>query len=497
MKYLLALDQGTTSSRAILFNLKGEIVSLAQREFTQLYPGPGLVEHDPWEIWETTLWAAREALGRAGAEAGEVVALGITNQRETTLLWDRKTGQPLHNAIVWQDRRTAPLCEALRAMGLEPLFRERTGLLLDPYFSGTKIAWLLENLPGLKARAERGEVAFGTVDTWLIYNLTGGEVHATDPTNASRTLLFNLHTLDWDEELLKALEIPKALLPEVRPSDGAFGATLPGLLGAPIPIRGVLGDQQAALFGQAALEPGQAKCTYGTGAFLLLNVGPKPVLSGSGLLTTVAWSLGGRPTYALEGSVFIAGAVVQWLKEGLGLIRESREVEALAQEVEDTGGVYLVPAFVGLGAPYWDPYARGAILGLTRGTARAHLARAALESVAYQVREVAEAMAKDAGLGLKELRADGGMAQNELFLQIQADLLGAPVLRPRVTETTALGAALMAGVGAGALGLEEVARTWALAARFDPALPEERREALYRGWRRAVERALGWAREEA
>jgi glycerol kinase len=496
MRYLLALDQGTTSSRAILFTLEGEVVGVARRAFRQLYPEPGWVEHDPWEIWESQLWAAREVLRQAGADPRAVVALGITNQRETTLVWDRATGRPLHRAIVWQDRRTASLCEALRARGLEPLFRERTGLLLDPYFSGTKLAWLLENVPGLREKAEWGEALFGTVDTWLLWNLTGGEVHATDPTNASRTLLFNLHTLSWDEELLGLLRVPRAMLPEVRPSDGEFGETLPKLLGAPIPIRGVLGDQQAALFGQAALSPGEGKCTYGTGAFLLLNTGERPVPSQRGLLTTVAWSLGGKATYALEGSVFVAGAAIQWLKE-VGFLGEEGEVEALARSVADAGGVYLVPGFTGLGAPYWDPYARGAILGLTRGTTKAHLARAALEGVAFLVGEVAEAMAEEAGLPLQELRVDGGMAENDLFLQIQADLLGVAVARPRVTETTALGAALMAGVGAGALDLEGVRRAWSLEARFAPGMPQERRQALWRGWRRAVARALGFAREEA
>ncbi|WP_253731955.1 glycerol kinase GlpK, partial [Thermus scotoductus] len=444
MKYLLALDQGTTSSRAILFSLEGRPVAMAQREFRQLYPRPGWVEHDPLELWETTLLAAREALRRGGVEAGEVLALGISNQRETTLVWDRKTGEPLYNAIVWQDRRTASLCQELKAQGLEPLFRERTGLLLDPYFSGTKLAWLLANVPGLRERAGRGEALFGTVDTWLLYRLTGGRVHATDPSNASRTLLFNLHTLSWDEELLEVFRVPRAMLPEVRPSDGDFGETLPELFGRAIPIRGVLGDQQAALFGQAALERGEGKCTYGTGAFLLLNTGERPVPSPKGLLSTVAWSVRGKVSYALEGSVFMAGAVVGWL-QGLGLIRESAEVEALAREVADSGGVYLVPAFTGLGAPYWDPYARGAILGLTRGTTKAHLARAALEGVAFQMVDVVRTM-EEAGTPLKELRVDGGMVENALFLQIQADLLGVPVLRPKVTETTALGAALMAGL---------------------------------------------------
>jgi len=492
MRYLLALDQGTTSSRAILFTLQGEVVAVGRRAFRQLYPRPGLVEHDPREIWEGQLLAAQEALKAAGAE--EVLALGLTNQRETTLVWDRATGRPLHNAIVWQARRTAPLCEAFKEEGLEPLFRERTGLLLDPYFSGTKLLWLLENVPGLREKAERGEALFGTVDTWLIWNLTGGKVHATDPTNASRTLLFRLDRLEWDGELLDLLKVPRAMLPEVRPSDGDFGETLPELFGASIPIRGVLGDQQAALFGQAALLAGEGKCTYGTGAFLLLNTGERAIPSRKGLLTTVAWSLGGKATYALEGSVFVAGAAVGWLKE-VGLIAESREVEALARSVEDAGGVYLVPAFTGLGAPYWDPCARGTILGLTRGTTRAHLAWAASEGVAFLVADVAEAIAEEAGLPLEELRVDGGMAENDLFLQIQADLLGRAVARPRVTETTALGAALMAGVGAGALDPEGVRRAWGLEARFLPQMPEDRRQALRRGWQRAVERALGFARE--
>ncbi|WP_279164692.1 glycerol kinase GlpK [Thermus scotoductus] len=495
MKYLLALDQGTTSSRAILFSLEGRPVAMAQREFRQLYPRPGWVEHDPLEIWESQLGVAQEALRQAGVEAREVVALGLTNQRETTLVFERGTGRPLYNAIVWQDRRTASLCQELKAQGLEPLFRERTGLLLDPYFSGTKLAWLLANVPGLRERAGRGEALFGTVDTWLLYRLTGGRVHATDPSNASRTLLFNLHTLSWDEELLEVFRVPRAMLPEVRPSDGDFGETLPELFGRAIPIRGVLGDQQAALFGQAALERGEGKCTYGTGAFLLLNTGERPVPSPKGLLSTVAWSVRGKVSYALEGSVFMAGAVVGWLRDGLGLVQESAQVEALAREVEDSGGVYLVPAFTGLGAPYWDPYARGAILGLTRGTTKAHLARAALEGVAFQVVDVVRTM-EEAGTPLKELRVDGGMVENALFLQIQADLLGVPVLRPKVTETTALGAALMAGVGAGAMGLGEVKAAWTLQARFDSRMPEARRQALHQGWRRAVERTLAWAEGE-
>ncbi|MDW8358076.1 glycerol kinase GlpK [Thermus sp.] len=493
MTYLLALDQGTTSSRAILFTPEGRPVALAQRGFTQHYPRPGWVEHDPLELWESQLWAAQEALRRAGVGAGEVAALGIANQRETTLVWERGTGRPLHPAIVWQDRRTAPLCQALRERGLEAVFRERTGLLLDPYFSATKLLWLLENVPGLREKGERGEALFGTVDTWLLYRLTGGQVHATDPTNASRTLLFNLHTGSWDEELLGLLGIPRAMLPEVRPSDGAFGETLPELLGAPIPIRGVLGDQQAALLGQGGLEAGAAKCTYGTGAFLLLHTGERPVLPPQGLLATPAYAPRGGRAYALEGSVFVAGAAVGWLEE-VGLLGKG-EAEALAGQVEDAGGVYFVPAFTGLGAPYWDPYARGGILGLTRGTTRAHLVRAALEGVAFSVGEVVRAMAEAADLALGALKADGGMAGNDLFLQIQADLLGVPVLRPGVTETTALGAAWAAGVGVGLLAPEDLKGLWREAARFSPRMPEAEREARYRGWRRAVDRVRGWAEE--
>ncbi|MCS7057898.1 MAG: glycerol kinase GlpK [Meiothermus sp.] len=494
MPYVLALDQGTTSSRAIVFDLEGRPLGLAQREFAQHFPEPGWVEHDPMEIWHTQLQVAREAIGRAGVNPEEIQALGITNQRETTLIWERATGKPVHRAIVWQDRRTARVCEELKEGGYEAVFRKKTGLVLDPYFSGTKVSWLLENLPGLKERASKGELCFGTVDSWLIYNLTGGQVHATDVSNASRTLMMNLQTLNWDEELLSILGVPKALLPEIHPSAGLFGHTLPELLGAPIPITGVAGDQQAALFGQACFSPGMAKNTYGTGCFLLMHTGGEPVSSKNGLLTTLAWQLEGEaPEYALEGSVFVAGAAVQWLRDGLGIIQNSSEVEALARRVESTEGVYFVPAFVGLGAPYWDAYARGTVVGLTRGSTAAHLARAVLEAIAYQSREVLEAMEADAGLGLTELRVDGGASANELLMQFQADILAAPVVRPKVIETTALGAAYLAAVGAGLLSKDGIAKRWAVGKRFAPKMPEAHRERLYRGWKRAVERARGWA----
>ena len=493
MPYILALDQGTTSSRAIVFDLNGRPVAQAQQEFRQHYPRPGWVEQDPVEIWETQLSTARQALERAGVAAREVAAIGITNQRETTLLWERATGRPVANAIVWQDRRTAPICEALKAQGLEPVVRARTGLVLDPYFSGTKLRWLLEQHPTLKARALAGELAFGTVDSWLIWNLTGGRVHATDVTNAARTLLFNIHTRSWDPELLEALEIPAALLPEVRPSAGRFGETDPALFGAAIPITGVAGDQQAALFGQACVEPGMAKNTYGTGAFVVMHTGSRAV-TGDGVLTTLAWQLEGHPpAYALEGSIFIAGAAVQWLRDGLEIIERSAEVEALARTVPDAGGVYFVPALVGLGAPHWDPYARGLLIGLTRGTTKAHIARAALEAIAYQTADALHAMEAASGLKLKELRVDGGAAVNDLLLEFQADLLNATVLRPKVTETTALGAAYLAAVGAGMLSVPEVQARWTLERRFEPRMAPARREALYAGWRRAVERARGWS----
>ncbi|PZA07248.1 MULTISPECIES: glycerol kinase GlpK [unclassified Meiothermus] len=494
MPYLLALDQGTTSSRAIVFDLEGRPLAQAQQEFTQHFPQPGLVEHDPLEIWQSQIQTAREAIRRSGVAPAEIAAIGITNQRETVVLWERATGKPVHRAIVWQDRRTAGICEELKQRGYEEVFRQKSGLVLDPYFSGTKLKWLLDEVPGLRERAGKGELCFGTVDSWLIYNLTGGQVHATDVSNASRTLLFNLQTLEWDPHLLGVLGIPKAVLPQVRPSAGVYGHTVRELLGASIPIAGVAGDQQAALFGQACFAAGMAKNTYGTGCFLLMNTGPKPVASGRGLLSTVAWQLEGEgPEYALEGSVFIAGAVVQWLRDGLGIIQRSGEVEALAKSVPGTDGVYLVPAFVGLGAPYWDAYARGTIVGLTRGSTKAHLARAALEAIAYQTKDVLAAMEADSGLRLSELRVDGGASVNELLMQFQADLLGRAVLRPQVTETTALGAAYLAAIGVGALDRAQIAERWAVDRRFEPQMSEEERTRLYAGWQKAVERARGWA----
>ncbi len=492
-KYVLALDQGTTSSRAIVFDRLGRPVAKAQKEFRQIFPQPGWVEHDPDDIWSSQLEVAREALAKAGLAAGDVEAIGLTNQRETTLVWDRATGRPLYNAIVWQCRRTAPICDRLRAEGLTETVRRKTGLVIDPYFSGTKLRWLLDNVPGLAAKAAVGEVAFGTVDTWLIWNLTCGKVHATDFSNASRTMLFSLETLAWDAELLQALGLPESVLPEPRLSSGSFGETDPALFGAPIPIRGDAGDQQAALFGQACFEPGLGKNTYGTGCFMLVNTGSRPVPSSNGLLTTVAWGLETGVTYALEGSVFVTGAAVQWLRDGLGLVSSAAETEDLAASVPDTGGVYLVPAFVGLGAPYWDPYARGLLVGLTRGTGRAHIARATLEAIAYQTRDVLEAMAADSGVALKALRADGGAVVNSFLMQFQADILGVPVERPAVNETTALGAAYLAGLATGFWkNQSEIASLWSREKSFAPAMSSAERDRLYRGWRRAVDRARGW-----
>jgi glycerol kinase len=495
MPHVLALDQGTTSSRAIVFDESGSAVAMAQREFQQIFPRPGWVEHDPLEIWESQLAVAREALARAGLAARDVAAIGITNQRETTVVWDRATGMPVANAIVWQDRRTAGACDRLKREGREPLFRDKTGLVLDPYFSGTKLAWILDNVPGARDAANSagtGRLAFGTVDSWLIWNLTGG-LHATDVTNAARTLLWDLHTGDWSDELLGILEIPRGLLPAVRSSSEVYGETLPGLLGVPIPIAGVAGDQQAALFGQACLTPGMVKNTYGTGCFLLMNTGDRPVRSRNELLTTPAWRIGGRTDYALEGSVFVAGAVVQWLRDGLGLIRSAADVEALAASVPDSGGVVLVPAFTGLGAPHWDPYARGALLGVTRGTSAAHLARAALEGIAFQVCDVLAAMAADSGVPVAELRVDGGAAANDLLMQLQADLAGVPVVRPRVQETTALGAAYLAGLAVGVWkDTGEIAARWQVDRRFEPQLDPAAAAGRRERWSRAVERAKGW-----
>ncbi|MEK6529801.1 MAG: glycerol kinase GlpK [candidate division NC10 bacterium] len=493
-RQVLALDQGTTGSTALVVGPEGEVRGRGYALLPQHFPRPGWVEHDPEEIWKTTEHAARQALAAARVGASEVAAIGIANQRETTILWDRKTGHPIHRAIVWQCRRTAGLCDRLRSDGFEPLFRRKTGLVLDAYFSGTKIRWLLDEVPGARERAEDGGLAFGTVDSWLLWKLTGGRRHATDPSNASRTLCFDIRSLAWDPELAAALAVPMGVFPEVRPSAGVFGETVDlGWLPAGIPLAGIAGDQQAALFGQACYEPGMAKNTYGTGCFMLLNTGPTPVPSKEGLLTTVAWQAGGTTTYALEGSVFIAGAAIQWLRDGLGLIAHAAESEKLALSVEDTGGVYLVPAFVGLGAPYWDMYARGTIVGITRGTARAHMVRAALEAIAYQSRDVLETMAGEAGVRLQSLRVDGGAAANDFLCQFQADLLDVPVLRPSVTETTGLGAAYLAGVGAGLWRPAELAGRWRLDRQFTPAMDERRRSVLYAGWRRAVERARGWA----
>ena len=493
--YILALDQGTTSSRAIVFDRVGRIVSVAQEEFPQIYPHPAWVEHDPEAIRGTQLSTARQALAEAGIEATQLAAIGITNQRETTVVWDRETGAPLHNAVVWQCRRTAPMCDQLRSDGWAVPIQTKTGLVVDAYFSGTKLAWLLDHIPGLREKAERGDALFGTIDTFLIWRLSGGRLHVTDVSNASRTMLFNIHTLDWDQEILAKLCVPRAMLPQVRPSSSVYGWSESSLFGAEIPIAGAAGDQQAALFGQTCFAPGQAKNTYGTGCFLLLNTGERAVASERGLLTTIAWQIGedGAVAYALEGSVFIAGAAIQWLRDGLGIIGHAADTEVLAREVEDTGGVYFVPAFVGLGAPYWDAYARGTIVGLTRGTDRRHLARAALEAICYQSRDLLDAMRADSGIRLHALRADGGAAANNLLMQLQADLLGVSVQRPTVTETTALGAAYLAGLAVGYWsGLEEITTQWQTDAEFEPIMPVEQRDALYAGWQRAVARAQDW-----
>ena len=493
-RYVLALDQGTTSSRAIVFDRRGRPRATARQEFTQHYPQPGWVEHDPRDLWETSRLTALAALAQANLTGRDLAAIGLTNQRETTLLWDRRTGRPLHRAIVWQDRRTADVCARLRRRGLEPLFRKKTGLLLDPYFSGTKLAWLLDRIPGARRRAQRGELAFGTVDTWLLWQLTGGRVHATDVSNASRTLLLNLRTGEWDGALLKILRIPREVLPAVRDSSDIFGevTSVPALRG--VPIAGIAGDQQAALFGQACWQPGMAKNTYGTGCFLLLHTGQKPVASRHHLLTTAAWRIGGRTEYALEGSVFIGGAVVQWLRDGLNLIAQSSDIEKLAASVPDNGGVCLVPAFTGLGAPHWDPAARGIITGLTRGTTAAHLARAAVESIAFQSADLIHAMQADAKIRLRELRVDGGATTNNALLQFQSDLLRVPVVRPRTTETTALGAAYLAGLAVGFWkNRAEIARLWAADRTFRPKAAPAVMRRLQTGWHRAVARAKSQA----
>jgi glycerol kinase len=494
MKYILALDQGTTSSRAIVFDHGGNVVATAQQEFRQIFPKPGWVEHDANEIWATQRHTATEALAKAGLSATDIAAIGITNQRETTMVWDRQTGAPIHHAIVWQDRRTAAACDRLKARGLAPLIKRKTGLVIDAYFSATKLEWLLRNVPGARAKAKAGQLAFGTIDSWLVWNLTGGRLHMTDATNASRTMLYNIRSGSWDDELLDLFGVPRSMLPEVRSSSEVYDQTT--LFGGAIPIAGIAGDQQAALFGQACTRPGMVKNTYGTGCFLLMHTGAKPIASRNNLVTTVAWRIGNRTEYALEGSIFIAGAVVQWLRDGLGIIGSSSEVEALAAQVTDTQGVYLVPAFAGLGAPHWDQYARGVLAGITRGTTSAHLARAALEGIAFQVADVVRAMEADSKIKTKELRVDGGASANDLLLQFQADLLGAPVVRPKVTETTALGAAYLAGLAVGYWeDRNQIAAQWQVDRRFRHVMKPAQRKRLEAGWRKALERARRW--EEA
>ena len=496
-KYMMALDSGTTSNRCILFDRAGRIVSVAQREFTQYFPQPGWVEHDANEIWATLLGVAVEAMQMAGAAAADIAAIGITNQRETTIVWDKATGEPVHHAIVWQCRRTSEYCDELRARGLTARFREKTGLVLDAYFSATKLHWLLENVPGVRERAAKGELLFGTVETWLIWKLTGGRAHVTDYSNASRTMLFNINTLDWDEEILAELNIPRSMLPKPMPSSGLLGTTDPSLLGGEIPITGAAGDQQAALFGQTCFQPGEAKNTYGTGCFLLMNTGEKPVFSQNGLVTTIAWGLGEKVTYALEGSIFVAGAAIQWLRDEMKLIANAAESEAVAQEVADTNGCYVVPAFTGLGAPYWDQYARGAIVGLTRGCNRAHIVRATLDSLTYQTYDVLNAMRADSGIALASLKVDGGASANNYLMQTQADVIGAPVLRPTCVESTAMGAAYLAGLAVGFWRDQaEIRKIWAVDRTFEPKLDAKSRDARLHGWHRAVQRAFDWAKEE-
>ena len=492
MPHILALDQGTTSSRAIVFDHAGSVVATAQQEFRQIFPKPGWVEHNAQEIWATQSHVATHALEKAGLSATDIAAIGITNQRETTVVWNRATGKPICNAIVWQDRRTAAACDRLKVRGLAPLIRKKTGLVVDAYFSATKLAWILQHVSGAKALAKAGKLAFGTVDSWLVWNLTGGRVHVTDASNASRTMLFNIHTGEWDDELLRIFGVPRSVLPEVRSSSEVYGETT--LLGGSVPIAGIAGDQQAALFGQACTRPGMVKNTYGTGCFMLMQTGARPIASRNNLLTTIAWRIGKHTEYALEGSIFIAGAVVQWLRDGLGIIQSSGEVEGLATQVADTGGVYLVPAFAGLGAPHWDPYARGILIGITRGTTRAHIARAALEGIAFQVADVLHAMESDAKIRLRELRVDGGACANNLLMQFQADLLGVPVVRPRIAETTALGAAYLAGLAVGFWNDQrEIAAQWQVDARFRPAAKPSVRKQLMARWTKALARAKRWS----
>ena len=495
-KYIMALDSGTTSNRCILFNKKGEMCSVAQKEFTQYFPQPGWVEHDGEEIWSTQLEVAQEAMRNLGVSAADIAAIGITNQRETTIVWDKNTGEPIHRAIVWQCRRTAGYCDTLKDKGLVDAFRAKTGLVIDAYFSGTKLRWLLDHVPGARERAERGELLFGTVETWLIWKLTRGRVHVTDYSNAARTMMFNINTLEWDEEILAELDIPRAMLPAVKPSSCVYGEADPRFFGGPIPIGGAAGDQQAALFGQTCFTPGEAKNTYGTGCFLLMNTGEKPVFSSNGLVTTIAWGLDGKVDYALEGSIFVAGASIQWLRDEMRLIDSSPDSEYMARKVEDTNGCYVVPAFTGLGAPHWDQYARGTIVGITRGVNKYHIIRATLESMAYQVNDVLRAMEADSGVNLAALKVDGGASANNLLMQMQADISGAPVNRPVCVETTAMGAAYLAGLAVGYwAGKEDVARNWTIDRTFQPAISPEERAARCRGWDKAVKCAYGWARE--
>ncbi|MCA3747945.1 MAG: glycerol kinase GlpK [Rubrobacter sp.] len=498
-EYVLAIDQGTTGTTVLVFDREGRIAGRAYSEFTQHYPRPGWVEHDPNEIWNVSMRVVGEALGDAKVSARQLAAIGITNQRETTVMWDRRTGEPVANAIVWQDRRTAGTCDRLKEEGLEETFRRKTGLVIDAYFSGTKVKWFLDNVAGLREKAGRGEIAFGTIDSWLVYKLTGGQAHITDYSNASRTLMYNIYDLRWDEELLEILGVPAEVLPEVKPSSHVYGETDPdSFFQASVPVAGIAGDQQAALFGQAAYERGLAKNTYGTGSFVLMNTGNEAVPSKEGLLTTIAWGIGEEPVeYALEGAIFITGAAVQWLRDGLGIIRSAAETEALAKSVESNDGVYFVPALVGLGAPHWDSYARGTIVGITRGTTKAHLARAALESMCYQTLDVVRAMERDSGIELKELRADGGAVANTFLMQFQSDILGVPVEVPEITETTALGSAYLAGLATGFWeSREELDARWQLARRYEPSMEEGERGRLHRMWLRAVERARGWDRDE-
>lgn len=495
-KYILALDQGTTSSRAILFDKDGNSVATAQKEFHQYFPRPGWVEHDPMDIWNSQLEVARQVLNENKVSAKDIAAIGITNQRETTVVWDRATGKPIHNAIVWQDRRTASICDKLKKKKLEGDIRMRTGLVVDAYFSGTKVQWILDNVKGARERAKKGELAFGTVDSWLVWNLTGGRTHVTDYSNASRTMLFNIVDLKWDPKLLKELDVPASVLPEVKDSSSVYGETDASLFGGSIPIAGIAGDQQAALFGQACFSPGMAKNTYGTGCFMLMNTGEKPVQSKKGLLTTIAWGLDGKVEYALEGSIFIAGAAIQWLRDGLKMIDESPDSEYFAMKVPDTGGVVVVPAFAGLGAPYWDMYARGAIFGLTRGTTKEHIIRATLDSLAYQTKDVLDAMQVDSKISLAALRVDGGACANDLLMQFQADILGVDVQRPKVIETTALGAAYLAGIAVGFFKKKDISKNWLVDRTFKPDMPAAKRGKLYQKWQKAVERSMKWEDED-